>query len=163
MFNIELFYLCTYYWGKTFLLRWRKEGTVLLQKQQKQIEEQQKQLENQSRLLKLIAKATGIEVEESWSSVLLWTLIFGCNLIFDLWLYSHVLKFRLMCQISVFVYIVIIWMAWRRRKQTLNISFEILVKTRIVTRLSNWQFLNVVKEHFLCEYIFLEPNLSWWV
>ena len=47
------------------MLRWRKEGTVLLQKQQKQIEEQQKQLENQSRLLKLIAKATGIEVEES--------------------------------------------------------------------------------------------------
>jgi len=57
--------------------RWRKEGTCLLQKQQKQIDEQQKQidelekqnqeqqkqLENQSRLLKLIAKATGIEVE----------------------------------------------------------------------------------------------------
>ena len=42
----------------------------MLQKQQKQIDEQQKQiqelekqLENQSRLLKLIAKATGIEVE----------------------------------------------------------------------------------------------------
>ena len=59
------------------MLRWRKEGTCLLQKQQKQIDEQQKQivelekqnqeqqkqLENQSRLLKLIAKATGIEVE----------------------------------------------------------------------------------------------------
>ena len=36
-----------------------------IEEQQKQIEEQQKQLENQSRLLKLIAKATGIEVEES--------------------------------------------------------------------------------------------------
>ena len=55
-----------------FLSRWRKEGNCLLKKQQKQIEkqqqqidEQQKQLENQSRLLKLVAKATGIEVEES--------------------------------------------------------------------------------------------------
>jgi len=51
--------------------RWRKEGTSLLRKQQKQIEEQQKQiqeqqkqLENQSRLLKLVAKATGIEAED---------------------------------------------------------------------------------------------------
>jgi len=57
---------------------WRQEVDGLLRKQQtevlslkkqnedqqKQIEDQQKQIENQSRLIKLIAKASGIEVEE---------------------------------------------------------------------------------------------------
>ena len=40
---------------------WKNEVLSLLQKQQKQIEEQQKQIEDQSRLLKLIAKASGVE------------------------------------------------------------------------------------------------------
>jgi len=44
--------------------RWRKDGSSLLRKQQKQIEEQQKQIEKQSRLIKLLVKATGINVEE---------------------------------------------------------------------------------------------------
>ena len=50
--------------GTNPLLRWRKEGSCLLRKQQKQIEELQKQIETQSRLLKLVADATGIKVEE---------------------------------------------------------------------------------------------------
>jgi len=50
------------------LLRKQQTEVLSLQKQnedqQKQIEDQQKQIENQSRLIKLIAKASGIEVEE---------------------------------------------------------------------------------------------------
>ena len=63
---------------------WRQEVDGLLRKQQtevlslkkqnedqqKQIEDQQKQIENQSRLIKLIAKASGIEVEEwKWRAI----------------------------------------------------------------------------------------------
>ena len=45
------------------LLSWESKQKQL-EEQQKKTEEQQKQIENQSRLLKLIAKATGIEVED---------------------------------------------------------------------------------------------------
>ena len=52
------------------LLSWESKQKQLeeqqkkIEEQQKKTEEQQNQLENQSRLLKIIAKATGIEVED---------------------------------------------------------------------------------------------------
>ena len=46
------------------LQKQNEDQQKLIEDQQKQIEKQQKQIENQSRLIKLIAKASGIEVEE---------------------------------------------------------------------------------------------------
>ena len=43
---------------------WQNEMLSLMRRQQKQMDEQQKQIEKQSKLLALIAKASGIKVDD---------------------------------------------------------------------------------------------------